>query len=384
MKRSLVLFALLSFVASLLFSGSNSFNESISSTGTGLNIGGGLFPISLSWIKSRNIQILDEDEYGKANLQFSFSSTLSNSSDYGFDKKTGKPSWVEGGISSPGNWNEYYFNPTANMSLSLSQKFEKWTVFGGFYTRYSQPMENLGISSRGNVYSGSFYFQNPDGSLKFGNKEEIAAYPWLYGERHNFTTWLSFTLSRSYEVDGLDSMNVSMGVEMGPWWMLNSISNGNRLSSYYRISGSATESVRIKDTRQSINLRWLNITASHSNSFSYTFGSVVPQNKINSYRLRGTLSDTLSISFAGPQLYDSSTSVSASFAFNNYLYFGSVENMSEKTYGLAFDSYVSVSGYLNFFGIVTFSLSGNRYLVRGFDGPSRWSTSGEVAMRFNF
>ena len=230
----------------------------------------------------------------------------------------------------------------------------------------------------------NLYFINDDGSLKFNDKDAIAAYPWLYGERTNFTANISLTASRSYIVEGLDSMNVSLGFEMGPWWMFNFISNGNRLSDYYKVTATASESVKIKDTQQSINLRWLNVTASHSNSLSYTLGRVVPKEKLNANRLKGVLSDSFSISFAGPQLYDSSTSVSASVSLNNYLYFGGVANMKDSGFYYSYQSNISISGYLNLFGIVSFSLSGTRYLSRGLSSSALWSASGEVYMSFNF
>ena len=166
--------------------------------------------------------------------------------------------------------------------------------------------------------------------------------------------------------------------------MLNSISNGNRLSDYYRISGSASQSVRLKNTEQSIQLRWISISASHSNSFSYTFGSIVPQHKIGSYRLRGSLSDTFSISVSGPQLYDSSTTISGSASLVNVLYFGSTENARDKIHRASYDSYISLWGNMTLFGIVSFSFSGTRYLTSGLSsGKNYWSVVGEVSMSFN-
>ena len=219
---------------------------------------------------------------------------------------------------------------------------------------------------------------------EYWDKEAIAAYPGVYGERDNFTANMGVSFSRNYIVKGLDSMNVSIGFEMGPWWMLNSISNGNRLSDYYRISGSASQSVRLKNTEQSIKLRWISISASHSNSFSYTFGSIVPQHKIGSYRLRGSLSDTFSISVSGPQLYDSSTTISGSASLVNVLYFGSTENARDKIYRSSYDSYISLWGNMTLFGIVSFSFSGTRYLTRGLSGGgNEWRVVGEVSMSFS-
>ena len=373
------LLVVLIFIIEGAFAAEDTFKGSFTGSSGGLgNIGEGLFPFSVSWSKNKEITILDEDEYDKAHLVFSFSSSVTRDRDYGYNPMTGAPSWLETLPEGQGRNYNYYFKPSASINVSLSQKFEKWTLKGTINTKYAHLMEDLvsGVPS-------SLYFFNSDGSLKYSDKDAIAAYPWLYGERNNFTTSLGFTLSRSYDVEGLDSMNVSVGVEMGPWWMLNSISNGNRLSDYYRISGTAGESVKIKDTQQSINLRWLNITASHSNSFSYTFGRVVPKEKLNNNRLKGVLSDTLSLSFAGPQLYDASTSISASISLNNYLYFGEIANMKNSGFYYSYESYLSLSGNLNLFGLISFSVTGTRYLARGLSSSSLWSASGEVYMSFN-
>ena len=368
------------FIIEGLFSAEDTFRTSFGSTSLGLDgIGEGVFPFSLSWSKTKDLSILSEDDYDKAHLVFSFGSSIARDRDYGFDPETGAPSWLR--ELPEGQWkntDNYYFKPSFFISASLSQKFEHWTIKGSIATRYSHLMENP------TEIDDNLYFINDDGSLKFNDKDAIAAYPWLYGERTNFTANISLTASRSYIVEGLDSMNVSLGFEMGPWWMLNSISNGNRLSDYYKVTATASESVKIKDTQQSINLRWLNVTASHSNSLSYTFGRVVPKEKLNANRLKGVLSDSFSISFAGPQLYDSSTSVSASVSLNNYLYFGGVANMKDSGFYYSYQSNISISGYLNLFGIVSFSLSGTRYLSRGLSSSALWSASGEVYMSFNF
>ena len=374
MKKKRIIIGIILFISMAFVYGESTFTTSFTGTGEASEyLSGGLLPFTVSWTKNKSLQMLDEEEFEKAHLTLSFSSSLSNVQDW-----NGKYDIATGAIG--GNdpfYGKKYFNPTASISMSLSQKFEHWTIKGSIATRYSHLMENP-------TDIDNLYFINDDGSLKFNDKGAIAAYPWLYGERTNFIANISLTASRSYIVEGLYSMNVSLGLEMGPWWMLNSISNGNRLSDYYNVTATASESVKIKDTQQSINLRWLNVTASHSNSLSYTFGRVVPKEKLNANRLKGVLSDSFSISFAGPQLYDSSTSVSASVSLNNYLYFGGVANMKDSGFYYSYQSNISISGYLNLFGIVSFSLSGTRYLSRGLSSSALWSASGEVYMSFNF
>ena len=322
MKKKRIIIGIILFISMAFVYGESTFTTSFTGTGEASEyLSGGLLPFTVSWTKNKSLQMLDEEEFEKAHLTLSFSSSISNVQDWngGYDIATGAI-----GGNDP-FYGKKYFNPTASISMSLSQKFEFWTINGSFSTRYSHPMESLTLSNQKDLGEVSLVFGND-----YWDKDAIASYPWFYGERNNFTANMGVSFSRNYIVKGLDSMNVSLGFEMGPWWMLNSISNGNRLSDYYRVSGSASQSVRLKNTEQSIQLRWISISASHSNSFSYTFGSIVPQHKIGSYRLRGSLSDTFSISVSGPQLYDSSTTISGSASLVNVLYFGSTENARDK------------------------------------------------------
>lgn len=376
MKKKRIIIGIILFISMAFVYGESTFTTSFTGTGEASEyLSGGLLPFTVSWTKNKSLQMLDEEEFEKAHLTLSFSSSLSNVQDW-----NGRYDIATGAIG--GNdpfYGKKYFNPTASISMSLSQKFEFWTINGSFSTRYSHPMESLTFSNQDKWKEDDLLFGD-----KYWAQESVSAYPWFYGDRNNFTANMGVSFSRNYIVKGLDSMNVSLGFEMGPWWMLNSISNGNRLSDYYRISGSASQSIRLKNTEQSIQLRWISISASHSNSFSYTFGSIVPQHKIGSYRLRGSLSDTFSISVSGPQLYDSSTTISGSASLVNVLYFGSTENARDKIYRASYDSYISLWGNMTLFGIVSFSFSGTRYLTRGLSGGgNEWSVVGEVSMSFN-
>lgn len=178
---------------------------------------------------------------------------------------------------------------------------------------------------------------------------------------------------------------MSLSFEAGPWWLLNKVSNGGIvLSDYYRAAASCSQSMLLKDEEQSISLRWLRISISHSNSISYTFGRIVPQNKLNSFRLRGYISDSVSLSFSGPQMLDSGTSASMSLSYNNYLYFGGFQNeKSGKSRGMAYVSTLSSSFNLTVFGFLTFNYYITWNTADGYYSIDGLSGSGEVSMSFS-
>ena len=140
----------------------------------------------------------------------------------------------------------------------------------------------------------------------------------------------------------------------------------------------------LKDETQSISLRWLRISLSHSNSLSYTFGSIVPQNKLNTYRLGGSLSDLVTLSFAGPQMFSSDTTLSMSLNYSNTLYFGHFENVKDSLiFGMAYASTLSCNFNVTLFGLVTFNYNIYYYFADGYSGTLGLRGSGEVGMSFN-
>ena len=179
-------------------------------------------------------------------------------------------------------------------------------------------------------------------------------------------------------------MSVALSFEAGPFWLLNNVSNGGiTLSDYWRVSASSTQQIVLKNERQSINLRWLTITAQHSDSLSYTGGKISPQNKINPYRLRGVLSDTFSLNFSGPELYDSGTTISASLSYNNAIYFGGFQNeRSGKDTGWAYSSNLSSSFNLRLFGFISFYYYTTFYIADGYNSSYSLRSGGEVSASF--
>ena len=371
------------------------FNKSISGVGTGPNrIAQGLLPLTFSVSKNARLQILGEGD-DKASLNFSMSYGLSQASDYfyQFDRETGVPfnGWLNNGETYSGDSGATYYNPTGTLSLSLSQKLDDWTYSVSISSRYTNPQEGLGYSSEKKQGTQDLTFSKYDSETnkwtqKYTTKDSVYAYPWLYGNRTNLNNWLSLSAARYiYTFTNLDSFYMSLSFEAGPKWMLNTVSNdGITLSDYYRISAYSSQSMTLKDETQSISLRWLRISLSHSNSLSYTFGSIVPQNKLNTYRLGGSLSDSVTLSFAGPQMFSSDTTLSMSLNYSNTLYFGHFENVKDSLiFGMAYASTLSCNFNVTLFGLVTFNYNIYYYFADGYSGTLGLRGSGEVGMSFN-
>ena len=366
------------------------FNRSLSNTSNGINqLAGGYLPVSFQVNRSSRLQILPKGDE-KATLSFSSSYSLSNTGEYMYyDKATGTPpnEWLNNGTTHSSPYIEY-FNPTGSLSLSLSQKFDDWTYSVSISSRYSAPQEKLSVSSKTDESLTFSTYDSTNGkwTKKYTDKDAVYAYPWLYGDRTNLTTWMRIGASRDIStVKNLSYLNVSLAFEAGPWWLLNRVSNGGiTLSDYCSFSASCSQSMLIKSEDQTISLRWLRISLSHSNSFSYTFGKIVPQNKLNSFRLRGYLTDSVSVGFYGPQILNSGTSVGVSVSYNHSLYFGGFENeKSGKSRGLAYSSNLSTSFSLSVFNLVSFSYSLTRYIAGGYTTSTGLRGSGEVNMSFN-
>ena len=387
-KTAAVLLILFCFIFSL--NADALFNKYISGVGTGPNrIAQGLLPLTFSVSKNGRIRILGEDD-DKATVSFSMSYGLSQTEEYAYyDEATGRPtaSWLSGNYVINASY-RYYYNPTGTASLSLSQKLDDWTYSFSLSSRYSNPQERLDFStsSTKSLTFSKYDSSSGEWSTRYADKDSVYAFPWIYGKRTDLTNYLSFSASRYINTFiNLSSFYMSLSFEMGPSWLLNSISNdGVVLSDYYRVSAYTSQGMLLKEENQTTSLRWLRISLSHSDSFSYTFGSMVPQNKLGSYRLGGSLSDSISLSFAGPQMFSSDTSISMSFSYSNALYFGHFENVKDDLiFGMAYSSVLSGSFNVTLFGIVTFNYYLYYYFADGYSGTLGLRGSGEVGMSFN-
>ena len=157
MKKKRIIIGIILFISMAFVYGESTFTTSFTGTGEASEyLSGGLLPFTVSWTKNKSLQMLDEEEFEKAHLTLSFSSSLSNVQEW-----NGKYDIATGAIG--GNdpfYGKKYFNPTASISMSLSQKFEFWTINGSFSTRYSHPMESLTLSNQDELKVNNYVFGN--------------------------------------------------------------------------------------------------------------------------------------------------------------------------------------------------------------------------------
>lgn len=377
-KKHLLLFLLyISFFTFGIFA-DPLFTSSPGAVGTApMNLARGMLPISFEVQKKGKVGLIEGEE--KANISLNFDYSLSYVTEYNqYDLENGTPYW-KSSISSLYGTREY-FNPTASFTFTLSQPIDLLTYSFSFSSRFSYPQEGLENASKPN----SFTFVDSFGNKKFLDKDKVYAYPWYYGERTNLTNYITLSFTKNYIIDGFDAFYISLSGELGPKWLLNNISNGGiTLSDFYRLSSTVYQYKRLVNKKQQSNLRWLQIGFYHYNTLSYTFGDISPQNKINSYRMRGYLSDTTTLQINGPEVIDSGTAIVLSFSLYNTLYFGGVQNeRTNSVMGISYSSRFASSFTLSMFGFMRFSYSTSYYLLAAFDTTTGWRGSGEVAFSF--
>lgn len=376
-KKRLLLFLLYIFIFTFGIFAEPLFSFSPGTVGTApMNLADGMLPISFEVQKRGKVSLIEGE--AKANISLTFDYSLSYTTEYNqYDLENGTPYW-KASIASYGT--REYFNPTANISFSLSQQIDMLSYSFSIYSRFSYPQERLENASNPNYFT----FVDSSGNKKYLDKDKVYAYPWYYGERTNLTNYITLSFTKNYIIDGFDSFYISVSGELGPKWLLNNISNGGiTLSDYYRLSSTIYQYKKLMDKKQQSNLRWLQIGFYHYNTLSYTFGDISPQNKINSYRMRGYLSDTTTLQINGPQVIDSGTTITFSCSLYNTLYFGGVQNeRTNKITGVAYSSRFASSFTLSLFGFMRFSYSTSYYILSAFDTTNGWRGSGEVAFSF--
>ena len=114
MNKKRIIIGIILFISMAFVYGESTFTTSFTGTGEASEyLSGGLLPFTVSWTKNKSLQMLDEEEFEKAHLTLSFSSSLSNVQDW-----NGRYDIATGTIG--GNdpfYGKKYFNPFHRMGI---------------------------------------------------------------------------------------------------------------------------------------------------------------------------------------------------------------------------------------------------------------------------
>lgn len=398
MKRILITILLVLLLPVLVFADSYTFSTSIGGVSNGANgFGWGLFPLGTSFSHAKSFSLMGEkftNATFNVSTDFSFSDSYIESS-YSFDG--GVPYWS---MTINERWSEEmaksfvsgrYFNPRGNLYLYLQQGFginpvSKNDVLVNirlaWNTRYSLALE-------GNPFlTGVDYlnFVNPDGTPKapFGPDTKLPSMPWLQDNRiavnNNIALSTYWYFDKWTGTDAADGVYIDLTLEAGPSWLANTITPKGIISNYWKAYGYMSEKLTLFSVKQDNGMNWATMYIGHSNSYSYTGGDVIPENKIPGDRLRHSLSDAIWIHFAGPQFIAGDCYSYIELGLYNNIYFGNVVNeVSQSTQAIELQSSFSGLFHLRLFGFIRFDYSFGYVFNRGlYAANPYWYQSAEV------
>lgn len=379
-----------------------SMSTVISSVANGVNgIGMGLFPVSMTYSHGKSFQLIP-DYANKASFSGVFSYSLANSSmDGNYDYLDGTPRWAYSTKEDDAfNFKSgSFFNPNAYMQLSVSQglgikknpvtKGNLLTLTVGTNIRYSNPVELTALSlspSNPSYNKGNPFFVDASGNpaVPFTDDYELKAFPWLEGDRRVLNSYIyssiSIPLYKSTGFNTYDGASLSFGLEYGPSWLFNKMSNGVVSSDYLKLYGSTSEKITLSVEKQADGKNWLSSHLGHTCSFGYTFGDVVPQYKIPSDRLRGYINNQIWLNWSFPQFIATDCYAYIQIGLNNYIYFGKVANeVSGEHKAAELNSSLSGTFHMRLFGFVRFQYDVSYSFNRGIwaSNPG-WSQNAEL------
>lgn len=388
-RRIKILLCMLLLSCSLLFADSFTLNTTISNVQSRSGFGMGLFPVGTYFTYSDSFQMIKDkpSAYFQAYTGFTFDDVWYGS--YSWD--TGIPYWSlkqyeQNSSHGFNNFGVSAFRPTALIDLLLQQGFGINPVTGsaplvnvrvGYYTRYAQFLEPLSYSADGS-YGGGFV--DGLGELRHPFTEEtIPAFPWLQGNRKLWNNHIyigtSWYFNKYVALNSSEGVTADVQFEYGPWWLGNNVSPKGKTSDFYRFSASLSENLPIYTKTQENGWNWFNIVLGHSNSYSYVGGEIVPDHKIPGDRLRSSFSDSLWLTFSGPQFIAGDCYTYMQVSLNNNLYFGHVVNeKSQETTALELQSSLSGTFHLRLFGFMHFQYDLSYSMAQGIYAsyPSWW------------
>ena len=396
MRKILITILLVILLPVLVFADSYTFSTSINGVSGGANgFGWGLFPLGTSFSHAKSFSLLG-DNFAKArfNVSSSFSfSTSSIPSGYSFDE--GIPYWSMTVAERKTKGKSYvsgsYFNPRASLNLYLQQGFGTNPVSksGSLVNIRIAWNTNYSMALEGNPFVPTIKylsFVNADGTPKapFGPDTKLPSMPWLQDNRININNNIALSTYWNFDkwigTDAYDGVYAELSLEAGPYWLANTISPKGVHSNYWKAYGYISEKLTLFSVKQDNGMNWATMYVGHSNSYSYTGGDVVPENKMPGDRLRHSLNDRVWIHFTGPQFIAGDCYTYIELSISNTIYWGNVVNeVSQKTHAIELQSSFSGLFHLRLFGFLRFDYSIGYTFNRGiYASKPYWSQSAEV------
>ena len=383
---------------------SYSLDAFISGVSNGVKgFGLGLFPLGTTFGFEKYIQLFEGES--KAEFQIELAFAFNNRTlDSNYDYLTGRPVWAMSseerrnasvfGNEAWGDRSLSYFNPRSDIDIYLDQGFwknplyDEGTLFNikvGLNARYAMSLEEVSYSLPGHGGLSSPVFVYGNGGVRAPFDAPLPAYPWLSGSRNVYTDYLYLQLSLNMDRDTPtdaepeEGLSVDFLLEYGPWWLLNNITPEGIQSDFVRAVLYSEQKMEIFSVMQDNGWYWVNMYVGHSDNLSYVWGSVIPENKLTTDRLRGTLQDRVWVHFTGPQFMAGDCYTNIELNLYNTLMFGGVANeMDGRTRAVELQTVFTARFQLKLFGFIRVEYQVGYDFIQGIwpDRPRWWQNSG--------
>ena len=383
---------------------SYSLDAFISGVSNGVKgFGLGLFPLGTTFGFEKYIQLFEGES--KAEFQIELSFAFNNRTlDSNYDYLTGRPVWTMSseerrnasvfGNEAWGDCSLSYFNPRSDIDIYLDQGFwknplyDEGTLFNikvGLNARYAMSLEEVSYSLPGHGGLSSPVFVYGNGGVRAPFDAPLPAYPWLSGSRNVYTDYLYLQLSLNMDRDTPtdaepeEGLSVDFLLEYGPWWLLNNITPEGIQSDFVRAVLESEQKMEIFSVMQDNGWYWVNMYVGHSDNLSYVWGSAIPENKLTTDRLRGTLQDRVWVHFTGPQFMAGDCYTNIELNLYNTLMFGGVANeMDGRTRAVELQTVFTARFQLKLFGFIRVEYQVGYDFIQGIwpDRPRWWQNSG--------
>ena len=383
---------------------SYSLDAFISGVSNGVKgFGLGLFPLGTTFGFEKYIQLFEGES--KAEFQIELAFAFNNRTlDSNYDYLTGRPVWAMSseerrnasvfGNEAWGDRSLSYFNPRSDIDIYLDQGFwknplyDEGTLFNikvGLNARYAMSLEEVSYSLPGHGGLSSPVFVYGNGGVRAPFDAPLPAYPWLSGSRNVYTDYLYLQLSLNMDRDTPtdaepeEGLSVDFLLEYGPWWLLNNITPEGIQSDFVRAVLYSEQKMEIFSVMQDNGWYWVNMYVGHSDNLSYVWGSAIPENKLTTDRLRGTLQDRVWVHFTGPQFMAGDCYTNIELNLYNTLMFGGVANeMDGRTRAVELQTVFTARFQLKLFGFIRVEYQVGYDFIQGIwpDRPKWWQNSG--------